>query len=374
MENAKLAYIDATRGLAILMVVLVHHAAVVRDVLSIDPVLDQVARYGQLGVQLFFVASALTLCLSFYRRQGEEKRLLKFYARRFFRIAPMYYSAIALYFFVALYITGTEENFTFMNVAANLLFSHGFVPSALNDVVPGGWSIAGEMFFYAWFPFVFMMLAWLSERAGIWLILIISIIVFCIYALAWHIIPIITVYEIERGNVFYYWAPAQVPVFLVGIAAYFLSTRAPPSKGWVNIGGFTVLTAATVLMWRSGYVAAFAWVPSIAAVSFVFLMRALSLANTVPGWLQAVGRASYSMYILHFLVVWFAAPVVVGWVAQFAISGSLVLILTYPLRVVAAYALSRVSMRFIENPGILLGRQVIVRLSSSAVASQQKLV
>lgn len=374
MGNAKLAYIDATRGLAILMVVLVHQAATVRSALPIGAVLDQVARYGQLGVQLFFVASALTLCLSFDKRQDEERRLLKFYVRRFFRIAPMYYLAIALYFAVAVLFTGTSERFTPLNVAANLLFVHGFVPPALNDVVPGGWSIAGEMFFYAWFPFAFLISSWMYEKFGLWSICAIAITAFGLYALAWHIIPMFTVYEVERGNVFYYWAPAQVPVFLVGIAAYFLFRRFPPSKAWTNVVCFTVVTAATVVMWRSGYVAAFAWVPGMAAVSFVFLMRALSLARTVPGWLQAVGRASYSMYILHFLVVWFMAPVVVGWAAQFTISGSLVLILSYPLTVVAAYALSWISLRAIENPGISLGRQIIARLNLSAVASQQKLV
>lgn len=364
MQSGKLAYIDAVRGCAILLVVLVHQAGAVDHILPLGPIAHQIGQYGHLGVQLFFVASALTLCLSFERRQNEERRLTKFYLRRFFRIAPMYYFAIAIYFVVAKTLTGTIALFTPVNVLANVLFLHGFVPPALNDIVPGGWSIAGEMFFYAWFPFAFLSASWLHERFGLWPIMCFVASVLSLYALAWHIIPILSVYEIERGNVFYYWAPAQVPVFLIGLAGYFAFLRFPPASKSVNSLGFLVLTLATVLMWRSGYVAAFAWVPSLAAISFVFLMRALSLAATLPAWLQAVGRASYSMYILHFLVVWFMAPIIISIVAEIIPSGAAVLAISYPVTAGAAYGLAWVSLRIIEGPGIAAGRQILSSFNS----------
>jgi len=37
-------------------------------------------------------------------------------------------------------------------VATTALFVHGFHPQTINSVVPGGWSIAVEMTFYAVFP------------------------------------------------------------------------------------------------------------------------------------------------------------------------------------------------------------------------------
>lgn len=37
-------------------------------------------------------------------------------------------------------------------VATIALFVHGFHPQSINSVVPGGWSIAVEMTFYAVFP------------------------------------------------------------------------------------------------------------------------------------------------------------------------------------------------------------------------------
>lgn len=64
-----LPWIDALRGLAILMV-LANHVALVVPGLSAP--LEMLARFGQMGVQLFFVASAYTLCLSWQQRRADD--------------------------------------------------------------------------------------------------------------------------------------------------------------------------------------------------------------------------------------------------------------------------------------------------------------
>src|SRR4051812_26086677 len=94
MQTNKLSYIDALRGIAVLFVISVHHGMVFRQL----PLVQSISGFGQMGVQLFFVASAYTLCLSASRRAEPTKN---FYLRRFFRIAPLYYFAIVLYATVA---------------------------------------------------------------------------------------------------------------------------------------------------------------------------------------------------------------------------------------------------------------------------------
>src|SRR6187402_3310869 len=143
---AKYAYIDATRGLAILLVIATHHLQAVATTYPLTDLGRSLSDFCRLGVQLFFVASAYTLCLSMDRRSDELHPLLAFYIRRFFRIAPLYYLAVLLY---ALIGRGT---YTPLSIGSNILFFHGFVKSAFNDVVPGGWSISAEMIFYLWFP------------------------------------------------------------------------------------------------------------------------------------------------------------------------------------------------------------------------------
>lgn len=58
--NNRFGYIDTLRGLAIFLVLSVHTS----QFYQLGSELSTFARYGQLGVQLFFVASAYTLCIS----------------------------------------------------------------------------------------------------------------------------------------------------------------------------------------------------------------------------------------------------------------------------------------------------------------------
>lgn len=91
----KYEFIDALRGYAILGVLMVHSAQSVRPNHAF---LRSAMAQGSLGVQLFYIASALTLCLSWRFRSTQEGHPTRdFYIRRFFRIAPMFYLAIVLY-------------------------------------------------------------------------------------------------------------------------------------------------------------------------------------------------------------------------------------------------------------------------------------
>src|SRR5579872_2080742 len=148
MTPKRYAYIDALRGYAILLVITVHSSQYISDLPSaIRTLADQGAR----GVQLFFVASAMTLCMSWQERNDGS---VPFFIRRFFRIAPMYYLAIPLFLWVrgfgpSIY---APDGIGFRHIAMAVTFTHGFMPDTLTSVVPGSWSIADEMMFYVMFP------------------------------------------------------------------------------------------------------------------------------------------------------------------------------------------------------------------------------
>ena len=157
--SRKYDYIDSIRGFAILGVVLVHSSQWVAPKSSI---LSQIASQGARGVQLFYIASALTLFLSMASRkeQQEENFILNFFIRRFFRIAPAFYLAIIAYTaydgFSPRY--WAPNGIEWWYVPLTVFFLNGWHPETITSVVPGGWSIAIEMTFYLFVPYLFLKL------------------------------------------------------------------------------------------------------------------------------------------------------------------------------------------------------------------------
>jgi peptidoglycan/LPS O-acetylase OafA/YrhL len=365
----KLGNVDGIRGLAILMVVMVHTAQ------SVDGKPDALrvfTDYGQMGVQLFFVASAFTLCHSWFGRSDGEDRLRAFWLRRYFRIAPMYYLGIPLYALVeaawAVYANGAALALPAQyrepaHVLANLTFVHGFVPAANNSIVPGGWSIGTEMAFYALFPLLATLLAAFARRGRTALLLAALGTVALSQAgltLAMHF----TGLEIGNNGFLYFNLIVQLPVFVFGIV-YYLLDRADswPLRGvGANALGVVAGTAATLLLWYGALPLRFAWLPVAAGLSFVCLFALFArLPALSPRWLRRLGELSFSIYIVHFL---FAHKLVYAVAAEVvaAIGPVVATLLFVPATVLASAALARLSERWVERPGIALGRRVIAAL------------
>lgn len=91
MKNLHYRYIDALRGYAILLV-MACHASQTR--VQLGELGRTLLNQGARGVQLFFVASALTLSISWTSKNDGP---LRFYIRRFFRIAPMFWLGIVVF-------------------------------------------------------------------------------------------------------------------------------------------------------------------------------------------------------------------------------------------------------------------------------------
>src|SRR5262245_26473710 len=130
-------YIDALRGYAILGVIAVHSGQSVANLPhTLKFVTEGSAKYG---VQLFFVVSALALLLSWHKRSDGAAR---FYVRRLFRIAPMFWLAACVYL-VIFGMAGSSSywahgGLTALGISATFLFLNGWSPDTMNALVPGG--------------------------------------------------------------------------------------------------------------------------------------------------------------------------------------------------------------------------------------------
>ncbi len=356
MEPKRYEYIDSLRGIAILMVVLVHVGIVLDNMLDYFPqgLLIDIIGNGAYGVQLFFIVSAYTLTMSHYNRLDEPHRNRSFFIRRFFRIAPMYYIAI-IYFTLDKYLQFNFVNPDFSaiplrSMLSNIFFTHSLIPEYTNNYVPGGWSISVEFLFYFLLPFICSKVKTVNSA----LLLFLSTL-----TLAIIVDPLIRMYTIypyfHEYNFF-----VQLPVFPLGILAYFFLNRDEH-----NIKPATwIYTAVLILVFC--YIA----VPKHIMFSLVYFM--LLIIQTKYNFklfsnrfLSEIGKVSFSMYLVHFVVIYlfnrFEFDRIIE-VDNYA-TAFLNFILMYIVVATIAFAISSVTYRMIEVPGQNLGKKLIKKLN-----------
>lgn len=326
----KFSFINSARGIAILLVMTLHVSSLI-NMEDSKKLVQFFFKYGQLGVQFFFIASAYTLCLSADHRKNEQHAVRNFYIRRYFRIAPVYYLGIIIYFLIH-YITNNDSAYDFNNISANVLFIHGFIPSANNSIVPGGWSIAAEMIFYLIFPLLHY---FLFKGHLLLKVLLISLICF----IGVYLFDI----QVDNNRFWYYNIVVQLPVFLVGIAYYKYQNHITLKSGYLL---FTVFTVITAIFW---YYKCFAFVPVISGISFCGMLKILEKTRLNHIVFQKIGKVSYSIYIVHFIFAYHLLPEKKEfiWLIPY-------LLLTFLL----SYFISVLMERYIEKPFIRLGAKL----------------
>ena len=359
-DTYKYAYIDAVRGLAIILVVLVHSSQVVKPTSSL---LSWLMNEGARGVQLFYIASAITLCMSWAARKSDESHPVRnFYIRRFFRIAPMFYVAIAGF----LYVNGTLPTYWAPNgiewwfVPVTALFLHGFHPETINSVVPGGWSVAVEMTFYLLFP------ALMCVRRLYWIALVL---IACLCLNQYNGWLFSHVYEYSKNQEYlisdvfsFYNFISQAPVFLIGILAYvFLSKNKSLSKKHAVIGGVAFATLLAEFWYQSlTLVSHHVIAGGLFAIFTIFLAYnpAKALVNRFT---ILLGKLSFSMYLIHIAVLKLIGLLGVN---VFFGEGNRNSVLFFLVVLIVSASISWVTYHLIEKPGIKLGRKLIDRLEA----------
>jgi exopolysaccharide production protein ExoZ len=257
-----------------------------------------IIEFGNIGVQLFFLISAVTMCHMWEQRRDESARTLKFYTRRFFRIAPLFWFAIVFYTFLWHMTPGQHglSGITLFDITLTALFLHPFAVSAINSVVPGGWSIGIEMGFYAIFP----ILARLQGSR----ILMCGLAMYLLLGLAGTAICERLGSGEQYSTFLYYSFLTQLPIFPIGMFVYSLTHRGPDRK--------LLQISAIVALWLLvAFIGKFEF--HLTARPFFWcevFMLALLVASSVRWNLRSsilafFGRLSYSIYLFHFAVLYF---------------------------------------------------------------------
>ena len=337
--------LDGLRGLAILLVLLMHTAGGWSAALSIlQPVEDipelslplwliKIASGGQHGVDLFFLVSAFTLTL---RAQADQSGLGAYALRRLARVAPGYWIAALAY--TALAGCGPRlwapAGIGRTDILTAALFGSAWQGGASLAVVPGGWSVSCEVAFYVALPAILWLCARDARRAirltGLAVILAgISL----AFRTGDNLFPVL----------------AQAPVFMCGVTAALCTLQRSVRHAPEAALGFLVVAVCLLPL-----------APGVTPFAAMLLFSALTAAATAiasqspPRLLTSqaltrLGRVSYSIYLVHFALLGPSLRL-----AEYAAPADdwRTLSLSYPLTLAASYAVACVTYRWIEQPAI----------------------
>lgn len=355
MKTPHYDYIDALRGYAILAVI-VTHAFPMNS--GLEGALRKIVDQGARGVELFFLISALTLTMSWHAR---HENMLKFYVRRFFRIAPIFWLGIIYYSYPNYWST---DHIEWSPILLTALFLNGWNPTYFNSVVPGGWSIVVEMNFYLLFPFfVARMRNFMAAMFLVTVSLSIAYLSFTLIAVLQN-----EVWPPERYTaadvwmLINHWLPNELPIFLSGIALYYLVKRSEKLNVQLyNIVIFLSLVMMIYLAIRPNpWVILRGYVSIYFAYGILFCMVTISMARGAGGFLVnklavKLGKVSFSAYLLHFEVIKYVTPLRLE-VENFLSNEQemIIKLIYFGFVVICTYLLSCITYGLIERPAASL--------------------
>jgi peptidoglycan/LPS O-acetylase OafA/YrhL len=375
----RLNWLDALRGYAALVVVLFHlsPSVVGPDAhLAVFRVID----LGKYGVLLFFLVSGYVIPMSL-ERQGSLRR---FWIGRLFRIYPAYLTAIVLVVVTTAAVPAVLRHETVSSVLGHATMLSD--PLGLRGAVRPFWTLSYEMVFYLVVAGLF---GWrLHRHSALWAA---GLAVFAV--LAGPALPdglLSADFGSRRVTA------AVLLVLVAGCVAGFVTGRAVRAAGGAAIG-FVVLIAvnghptaqstvassqqgllllavmfAGTVVYRTqhGQVSRRAGVPVLmivglcltvsiswpttGAVAATFAAAFALREHRMPRTLVRLGAISYSLYVLH-VVVLSAFARLVPRPADRPLEIRLVVGVAF---LVTALAVAEVSYRFVELPGQRLGRRL----------------
>jgi peptidoglycan/LPS O-acetylase OafA/YrhL len=288
--------VQALRGAACLAVVLFH---VAERELKTDPShawLLPMGCFGYAGVDLFFVLSGFVIAWVNRPHLGEHSRIGGYVGRRLWRVFPVYWTCWLL----ALPVTRLAPTYhwngahTAETVIRTLLL---VPPVTVYNVLPPAWTLFFEVMFYVAFAIFFL----LPRRAFVPMLAAWAVLLLVGPRLIGGALPA----EASAAGLFL--LHPFVAEFLFGCAIAEIARR-----GWLG-GGRTCLVTGVVGFYVVGKVITHN--PTFASVfGHRVLMfggvAALTVYGAVaselrsrlvaPRWLQALGDASYPIYLIHY--------------------------------------------------------------------------
>jgi peptidoglycan/LPS O-acetylase OafA/YrhL len=308
--------------------------------------LNKLASIGGTGVDLFFVVSGFCMHLAYTGREAGAPGFAQFVGRRWLRIAPAYYAAVAGTIVLERCWPGWRE------VISHLVFMQTTVPGTGHIAAPF-WSLAVEWQFYLILPLLVRGIA----TAGFWPTTL-ALTAASVGFRAWS-----AILPPENRD---YWSgqlPSRLVEFMCGIVVAHLY-RKNLSIPWIIRGtrgcviGLAVCCVGRLLMVKElsegggGSGAAYAASAPILAGGYGIVLWSVVSSSSWVGRIFSsrpavvIGRYSYSMYLWH----WIPCLEISRWFMSVAGSGTDILYLAFIISVGLIVLVASVSYSLLEAP------------------------
>lgn len=323
-----------------------------------------ISKLGIYAVAIFYILSGLSLSLAYAERLGSLSAAATYTVKRIFRIFPLFWFATSIHIAFQLIKSVVDSSYIFDGTVYEMLMNYSllfgfFDPSGY--IAVGAWSIGNEMVFYALFPVV----TWLNtvSRSLLvfgWILSFLAFIYFSFIVLdssqsldaqwASYVSPFNQFFLFYSGvAIGIFCKNIRVPVIiaiaaLLGLAALFYLMEGGEDQITL-VAGFNRIGFAVI---------------SILFVMCVFLTK-WYLTGVIGRLFEFFGEACYSIYLLHPLVS-FPVIFIFGKLGQDLLYGY---VLSFILTIFCSY----LTYRFLEKPGMSMGKKVVSTIQEKLMSS-----
>lgn len=325
------------------------------------------------GPFLFFVLSAFSLMYSTEHTMHRTDWVREYLIKRFFRIAPLFYTILA--FVVAAMVRHAVISDSALpsisTVFLNMTFIFGFFPELEVGLVQAGWTVGVEMIFYVLFPILLMTIK--TKREAL------------IFFLATVLVSYASRTELHA---FYLNAAPQskwdwggfafLPnlfFFAAGIYAYRFEQSQKKSGKPLHVLVPWAAVLAMVLVLHIGQGRTLVDLGPFYSIIMALGFAALCVWQSArPNrwfaniFFEYLGERSFSIYLLHPLVIYFSKGWIVTLYAKLEPAiGAYAYFACAAFVMAEVLAVAEITYRAIEVPGIKLGRTVIGNMRGKAL-------
>ncbi len=287
--QGEIRWLQALRGVAVLLVVLFHVALQERATIPSMQYLEFLIYFGYGGVNLFFVISGFIMVYISQARWGDRGQWRDFVVRRMIRIYPTYW---AVFLITIAVFSGYYRKQSCLGGDWGKTIGAITLARDPGDMcfVPQAWTLHWELLFYFSFSAVFFVGRKWAVRIGvIWAITSVAVIAFARDAVSGYVFNY-CIYNVH---------------FLAGAALCLVYSRTRLRHPVIWIAAGTLLLVLAGILNSRGLMDTedtlhrlVQFVPA----SLMLLFGALGLEKrdvAAPGWLLLLGNASYSIYLIH---------------------------------------------------------------------------